>query len=158
MGDSLTLMRRHGKYSLSLRRHDLGGTEYQTLCSLTELQAHALAGPHTGLFFLHEEKPIHPPVEPRALHIFRRPDRPANTRAWSLCVGPDHAAYVSDEAVRLLQEHANPVFEPGEPNWATRDIEDLDDQILAAEEALETLRKRRQMLQDALSADSLNLA
>lgn len=151
MGESLVLMKRQGRYSLSLRSHDLGGTDYSTLCSLTPTHAHAIEGHHTGLFFLHDEKPIEPPPEKRQLCIRRRADRPANTRSWSLCVGDEHAGYISDDAVHLLEEHASPVFEPGEPNWVTREIEEIDDQILAAETTLEALRKRRQGLAERLS-------
>lgn len=151
MGESLVLMQRQGGWSLAVRTHDLGGTDYGIILRLTDAQAFAMAGDHTGIYGLYNNPVLLPALEKQEIFIRRRQDRPANTRSWSLCLGEEHVAFITDEAVRLLQEHAKPRFEPGEPNWTTREIEDLDDQILAAETKLETLRQRRQALSEGVS-------
>lgn len=154
MGESLVLMQRPGGWSLAVRTHDLGGTDYGMILRLTDAQAFAMAGDHTGIYGLYNKPVLSPAPEKQEIFIRRRQDRPANTRSWSLCLGEEHVAFITDKAVRLLQEHSNPHFEPGEPNWATREIEDLDDEILAAEAKLDSLRQRRQSLADGISAAS----
>jgi len=121
MGESLVLMQRQGAWSLAVRTHDLGGTDYGMILRLTEAQAYAMAGSHTGIHGLHGEPALSPAPEKREIFIRRRQDRPANTRSWSLCLGEEQVAFINDEAVRLLQEHSNPRFEHGEPNWTTRE-------------------------------------
>lgn len=146
MSESLIILQRHGAYSLALRTHDLSGTDYAPLVKLTRDLAHAISGPQTGIHFLHGERLEGPAPEKRELSILRRKDRKPNTRSWELMAGGERLGFITDEAVLMLQKHAKVSFEAGEPNWESRQIENIDDQLHELARKTQHLQERREAL------------
>lgn len=127
------------RYVLSIRTHDLGGTDYEAILQLTMAEAKAIAGPHTGIYFLIDVPEPDQPVAPLPITIERVPAREPNTRAWRVRIGDTLVtrekdgetipARLSDQHVRILDETATIGFQPGQPDWLLREVEDLDDKV-----------------------------
>lgn len=109
---------------------------------LTEKQAHAIAGEHTGIYF-GSNRIYNPMREPQPILIKRVQDRKPKRLAWAMEIGDEHAGYVNDDLVRYLIDLSHPVFEPGEPNWKTRDIERIDDKIADHLSSIEDLEEKK---------------
>ncbi|MCE6959260.1 hypothetical protein LAZ40_09365 [Cereibacter sphaeroides] len=149
---------REGDFDLVLRTHDLSGTDYSRFLRLSEAQARAIAGPHTGIFFLYDQKFAGDEVESQPLKIERVPDREPGTRAWQVRIGDElvmgtreDGAVVprrlEDYYVAELERHATVSFEPGQPDWHLRHVESVEDEVKSLKdrvvEAIEKARKAR---------------
>lgn len=128
-------------FRLSVREHDMSGTEYFRICSLSGKQAWSIAGDHTGIFFLHSQPAPDHLVVHKPLRIERVKDRKPNRRAWLLFIGDEPvtatnsegetiAIRLSDGSVDSLEKNAKPVFEPGQPDWDLREVEDVEDRAV----------------------------
>ena len=117
---------------------EYGGRETITL--LTEAQAAAIAG---------RKNRIHPGFgtgisaseNPADLEILRiAPEKP-NSEVWKLRIAGEDVTTLSDRQVEILIEMSTPVFEPGQPDWQTRDAEKIDDEIHALEQNIHHIRQ-----------------
>ena len=117
---------------------------------LTEVQARAIAGDHTGIHFLHQQKFEGPDVTPQSILIERVLDRKRGL-AWQMRIGNDlvmnrrwdgtlFPCRISDENVQNLEKFARVSFEPGQPDWALRQVEDLEDDVARAQVRLALAR------------------
>ena len=142
MGKSFTI--RHGSRDgeqiarLSYRYHDLGGTDYEGIATLSVEEAMGLSG--SGLYFSHG--PAIPEGTPETrLSIRLREDPQPNARLWVLSAQtegkePRQVGYLNCEHVRDLIEMGIRVdFPDGAPDWAEVDrikdrleVQDLRDQ------------------------------
>lgn len=134
-------------YAIALRSHDMGGTDYETLITLERKDALAIAGPHTGLYFLFDDvpTPAEREAEKHALVIERIPDRKPGTLAWRMRIGGEIAArvdyrdgvrkmlHLSDGDVKTLMEHIRVEFADGPPDWELRSVEDMEDRAIRME-------------------------
>lgn len=130
-----------GVFRLFKRIHDLGGTDHVPLIRLTEKQAAAISGDHTAIPRPTELRDVK--VDPQDIRIIRTPNRTPGQRPWIAMIGDEQASYLDDDIVRDLIDLTVPVFEPGQPDWASREIEDIEDKIAEHENQIEVLRKKR---------------
>lgn len=157
----------HGNaWFLALRTHDLGGTDYERILRLTERQAQALVGPHTGISASGSLPEGSGP--PLPLKIERVPVREPGTRAWRARIGDDLvtaekdgrpvALRLSDSHVEVLHRETRALFDPGEPDWMRRDVEDLEDSAIEkrkrADEAFEAAVAARRRWQEKLRREA----
>ena len=140
-------IRQHGPgYSLALREPELNETCYTHLIWLPEGLGRAICGPHTGIHMLYGAEPMEG-VTPKPIRIERVEDREPGTRPWIMRIGDElvmatlegvtRPRRLSDEGVRALQDHAVVLFEPGQPDWDLRRVEDLEDAAIEAESVAE---------------------
>ncbi|MEP3666550.1 MAG: hypothetical protein ABJN42_07430 [Roseibium sp.] len=156
---SLEVRKHLGKFSLTERSFDMGGVDRTHLVSLTMPQAYAITGDHTNLRMNASDERSGLGFEKKDLHVCRVPmeSREPNTRAWYLQTGGETIGFVTDDTVRLLQEHAIVHFEPDQPNWETREIEVMDDEIHNLQEKIENVEERRAAALAKMADDSPSL-
>lgn len=131
-------------HALTIRTHDLGGTDYEPIVLLTEREALAVAGAHSGIDFFSKPPATTAPVAPAPITIERVPDRQPGTRAWRFRIGETLVTRekdgeiiplrLSDDHVQALERHASVLFEPGQPDWDLREIEDMEDRAVRLRE------------------------
>jgi hypothetical protein len=162
---SLVITRsRHDRdvFRLAVRQHDLGGVDYMPLFPLTGRQARSIAGPHTGIHFVHEPADI-PHVPPAELRVERIPDRAPLESPWRIRIGGELLTVardgvetpiqVRDDVVEALQTMSRAVFEPGQPDWRLRTVEDLEDRAQRFRDDAETaLRSAEETAREAAAA------
>jgi hypothetical protein len=134
-------------YNLTIRTHDLGGTDYEPIVLLTEREALAVAGAHSGIDFFSNPPATTEPVAPAPITIERVPDRQPGTRAWRFRIGETLVTRekegeiipirLSDDHVQALERHASVLFEPGQPDWDLREIENMEDRAIRFREDAE---------------------
>ena len=148
---------RKGFSNLYLRTVDPAETYYEPIILLKNEDAYAISGKHTGIHFLLGDAPE---FEKKDILIEPVEDREPHTRAWQMRIGDrlvtgrernsfgdpgsakeDVPLRLSDDQVQIFQELASIKFPPGEPDWARRDVETLEDIALYQEDLARDARE-----------------
>lgn len=130
-------------WTLLKRVFDGTDTDYTRVAWLSPEQAAALVGPHSGIgMMLGREAALLPKVPKAPMLISRVIGREPMTRAWSFSVAGIPGHRLDDEQVRDLDRHARVRFEPGQPDWVSREIENRIDTIEANNREIARLTAR----------------
>jgi hypothetical protein len=129
-----------GNFMLVERVHGPAETDYTPIIRLEDHEAHAIAGPHTGIEFLHASDAPAGNVAKLSLTIEPVPDRQPGTRPWRMRIGDELVTRCKDGEeipVRLTDDHvislvdyAHPLFPPDEPDWERRKVEVHEEQAI----------------------------
>lgn len=117
-------------WTLLKRVFDGTDVDYTRIAWLSPEQASALVGPHSGVSLLHAREAALLPDGPKArMLISRVVDRSPLTRAWSFSVAGIPGHLLDDGQVQDLDRLGRVRFEPGQPDWVGREIENRLDAI-----------------------------
>lgn len=117
-------------FTLGMVTEDNGAVHFERFLRLSPAHALALLQGDAGIGqtgFRFSRVNEHVPAQ--QMQIRKVVNHEPGTRPWALYVGDELAGRISDEHVRALIEHANPVLEPDQPNWKVREMEDIEHQI-----------------------------
>lgn len=135
-------------FMLSLTFFDGAFSQTANLVRLTAAQAQAIAGPGNRIDFAPWANPPSLPdvTGDQPIEIISITERKAWELPWELRVMGETVTRLSDSQVRILSEHSAPAFEPGEPDWPRREIEELDFVIAEKSQDLGELVQRREQM------------
>lgn len=139
------------EYLLAQRQADLSGTEYIPIVRLTEKQAMAIS--RTVIRVLFEIPPEYREADQKDIFVERVPEREPGTEAWQMRIGGDLvtkrnaegeivAQRFDDDAAWDLAKLVKVWFEPGQPDWELRYVEDLEDHAARAKTQYEAMSER----------------
>ncbi|MFG6084073.1 hypothetical protein ACEUZ9_000315 [Paracoccus litorisediminis] len=145
MVESLCISRTNSKdenrnAAIFVRRHDLGGVDYDMLLTFPARLAPAIEGHHTGIFFRRDgEFPAAEAKHPLVIRQIR--DRNPMQAKFDLEIGGEHAVFLNEGAVRMLQHHTKVEFPDGAPDWDLCHIQTMEDEITGQERKLAAMRE-----------------
>lgn len=127
-------------FMLVERVHGPAETDYIPIIRLKHHEAHAIAGPHTGIEFLHAADTPPGDVAKLPLMIEPVPDRARGTRPWRMRIGEDLVTRsqdgeeipvrLDDDHILSLVDYARPHLPPNEPDWERRRVEVYEEQAV----------------------------